>query len=226
MKAGSMGGMGGDMGDEDGFPGMGAGRSPFGSSRGSRYREPKRAATPDVQAVEKTLPISLEQMYTGVTKKLKVNRKVYDRSTGKRKNEENQLDVTIKPGLKAGSKIKYKGWGDQSAEGDVVQDLHFVIQEKPHPRFTREGDDLVTKVDLELKEALTGWQKTIETIDGRQIRVSAGTPTQPDQEIRYPEQGMPKSKKPGERGDLVVRVKVRFPTSLSQQQKQELAKIL
>jgi DnaJ homolog subfamily B member 4 len=77
-----------------------------------------------------------------------------------------------------------------------------------------------------LKEALTGWRKTIETIDGRQISVSGGVPTQPGAEIRYPDQGMPKSKKPGERGDLIVEVKVRFPTSLTSQQKQQLSQIL
>ena len=218
MKSSNMPGM---FEDDDGFPGMNGG----GRNRGARYREPRRAATPEVTAVEKNLPITLEQMYSGVTKKLRVSRKAFDPSTGKRKNEEKECSVTITPGMKAGSKFKFKGYGDMSEEGGH-QDLHFIIQEKPHARFTRLGDDLITTVQVDLKEALTGWQRTVETIDGRQIRVSAGTPTQPDHEIRYPEQGMPKPKKAGQRGDMVVKVKVKFPQSLSQQQKQELAKIL
>jgi DnaJ homolog subfamily B member 4 len=92
--------------------------------------------------------------------------------------------------------------------------------QKPHERFTRTGDDLVVNVELDLKEALTGWQRTVKTIDNRQINVTAGTPTQPGREIRYPELGMPKSKKPGERGDMVVKVNVKFPTSLTAQQKE------
>ena len=92
--------------------------------------------------------------------------------------------------------------------------------------FKREGDDLRAMVELDLKEALTGWKKTITTIDGKQVQVSGGGPTQPDHEIRYPELGMPKSKKLGERGDMIVQVKVKFPSSLTPQQKSQLKEIL
>jgi DnaJ homolog subfamily B member 4 len=77
-----------------------------------------------------------------------------------------------------------------------------------------------------LKEALTGWSKTVSTIDGKVINVFRGGPTQPGTEIRYPDQGMPKSKKPGERGDMIVEVKVKFPASLTPQQKSLLKDIL
>ena len=100
-----------------------------------------------------------------------------------------------------------------------------VIQ-KEHPFFRREGDNLRRIVEISLKEALIGWKQTVETIDGRQITVSGGGPTQPGQEIPYPELGMPKSKKPSERGDMIIEVKVKFPTFLTAQQKQQLAQIL
>ena len=48
-----------------------------------------------------------------------------------------------------------------------------------------------TTVEIDLKEALTGWSRIVKTIDDRQINVQAGTPTQPGYEIRYPELGMP-----------------------------------
>ena len=81
------------------------------------------------------------------------------------------------------------------------------------------------KVEIDLKETLTGWKRTITTIDGKQIQVSAGGPTQPSHEIRYPELGMPKSKKPGERGDMIVEVKVKFPATLTSAQKSQLKEI-
>jgi DnaJ family protein B protein 4 len=81
-------------------------------------------------------------------------------------------------------------------------------------------------VDLSLKEALTGWEKVVRTIDGKSIRVRKPGPTQPGFEERYPELGMVISKKPSERGDLVVRVNVKFPTSLTAQQKEILKDVL
>ena len=66
----------------------------------------------------------------------------------------------------------------------------------------------------------------MQTIDGKQVGVSSAGPTAPTWEERYPGLGMPKSKKPGERGDFVVGVKIRFPASLSADQKQKLREVL
>ena len=81
-------------------------------------------------------------------------------------------------------------------------------------------------MELELKEALTGWKRTIPTIDGKQIPVSGGGPTAPGFRETFPERGMPKSKKPSDRGDMIVEVKVKFPTSLTLAQKSQLKEIL
>jgi DnaJ family protein B protein 4 len=88
------------------------------------------------------------------------------------------------------------------------------------------GDDLVTPIELDLKEALTGWSRTVTTIEGKQLRVSGAGPTQPGYEERFPGLGMPKPKKPSERGDFIVQVKVKFPTSLTPYQKAKLKEIL
>lgn len=92
--------------------------------------------------------------------------------------------------------------------------------------FTREGDDIKHIIELDLKEALTGWRRTVQTIDGKQLSVGSGGPVGPTWTERYPNLGMPKSKKPGERGDFVVGVKIKFPTTLTTKQKEDLAKIL
>lgn len=92
--------------------------------------------------------------------------------------------------------------------------------------FRRDGDDLRHDVDIDLKEALTGWRRTISTIDGKQINVGSTGPTPPTWTDRFPNLGMPKSKKPNERGDLIVGVKIKFPTSLTQDQKNKLKEIL
>ncbi|EWZ48161.1 DnaJ like subfamily B member 4 [Fusarium oxysporum f. sp. radicis-lycopersici 26381] len=226
MRNGSAGGMHG--GDEDDIAGMFGGFGGAGPrSRSSRTRsgfEPRpREATPEVTTVERPLPLTLEELFNGVTKKMKIKRKTYD-ETGKRVQTDQILEVPIKPGLKKGSKIKFNGVGDQVEGGR--QDLHFIVEEKEHPLYKREDNDLVHVVTLDLKEALTGWRRTVTTIDGRQLNLEKGGPTQPNSEERYPGLGMPISKKPGQRGDFVIKYKINFPASLTADQKQKLREIL
>lgn len=104
--------------------------SPFGASAGGPGAEsmPRTARqhTPEVTTVERPLPLTLEELYNGVTKKMKIKRKTFD-ETGKRQTTDTVLEVPIKPGLKKGSKIKFKGVGDQEEGGH--QDLHFIVEE-------------------------------------------------------------------------------------------------
>jgi DnaJ homolog subfamily B member 4 len=237
-------GMGGAEGFEDLFGGgaRSGGRSRTARFGGGAEPAPKRATTPEVTTVVRPLPLTLEELYNGVHKKMKIKRKAFDEVTGKRTTQDKVLEMDIKPGLKKGSKIKFKGVGDQEEGGQ--QDLHFVVEEvsvfhpcysrvfanteqqKPHPLFTRDGDDIHMKVDLELKEALTGWKRTVTTIDGKQLNIERGGPTQPGSHDSYPDLGMPVSKKPGQRGNFIITYNVKFPTSLTPSQKQKLKEIL
>lgn len=79
-------------------------------------------------------------------------------------------------------------------------------------------------VSLELKEALTGWKRTVTTIDGKNLVIDKAGPTQPGSQDSYPELGMPK--KGGGRGNFIVRYSVKFPTTLSQEQRSKLKEIL
>jgi DnaJ family protein B protein 4 len=100
------------------------------------------------------------------------------------------------------------------------------LLQKNHPLFTRDGDDIVLKIDLNLKEALTGWKRTVTTIDGKQINIEKGGPTQPGSSDSYPSLGMPLSKKPDQRGNFIVIYNVKFPTTLTMDQKRRLKDIL
>jgi DnaJ family protein B protein 4 len=62
---------------------------------------------------------------------MKIKRKKFDQSTLKQTIEDRILEVPIKPGLKAGSKIKFKDVGDQVEGG--TQDLHFIVEEVSSP---------------------------------------------------------------------------------------------
>ncbi|CAK7563439.1 MAG: Molecular chaperone (DnaJ super) [Sporothrix epigloea] len=224
-----MGGMGGGMPRSSKSGGSSFGGSPFGGMPGGMsggddpFGRSVRQQTPEVSTVERPLPVSLEEMFNGTTKRMKIKRKMYDDS-GKRTTTDTVLEVPIKAGLKQGSKIRFKGVGDQEEGGQ--QDLVFIVEEKKHPLYTRDGDDVVATVELDLKEALTGWKRIVTTIDGKKINLEKSGPTQPGSCDSYPSLGMPISKQPGQRGKFVVKYNVKFPTTLTQDQKQKLREIL
>lgn len=134
----------GGAGEDDGFANlfgaaMGGGNRPRtrvrtgfgdipGAGAGGGGRAP-RQQTPEVTTVERPLPVTLEDMFKGTNKKMKIKCKLFD-SNGKRTTTEKVLEVPIKPGLKKGSKIRFKGVGDQEEGGQ--QDLCFVIEEVSH----------------------------------------------------------------------------------------------
>lgn len=225
MKGGGAG-----MGDDDDIFSQftGGGRSSRGSRKdsyaGNSMR--RRDRSPEVTTVERPLPVTLEELYKGTHKKMKIKRKTFDPRTQRRNVEDKILEMDIKPGYKAGTKMKFKGVGDQEEGG--TQDLHFIITEKEHPLFKRQDDNLIAVIELDLKEALTGWQRTISTIDGKQVPVRGGGPTPPGYRETFPHLGMPKGKgkNKDERGDMIVEVKVKFPASLTLAQKSHLKEIL
>ena len=128
-----QGGMGGGDGFDDIFSQMPRSSPSGGRSRAARFSggaEPasrQRAPTPEVTTVERPLALTLEELFKGTHKKMKIKRKAFDEVTGKRTTQDKVLEMDIKPGLKKGSKIKFKGVGDQEEGGQ--QDLHFVVEE-------------------------------------------------------------------------------------------------
>lgn len=131
---GGMGGMGGMGMDEDLLSmlndGMGGGRGgrSFRGGRGPSGfgQQSHRAPTPEPTVVEKELPLTLEEIFRGTSKKVTTKSKAFD-SSGRRTVQDVTLEANIKAGLRTGSKIKYKGVGDQEEGGR--QDVHLIVAE-------------------------------------------------------------------------------------------------
>ncbi|KAL4066932.1 hypothetical protein V8B97DRAFT_346704 [Scleroderma yunnanense] len=230
---GSMGGMGGmggmrSMFDEDND--MGGGASFFTSMPGGMPHRPSHRATStpaSQQPSEITRPfkVSLEELYNGATKHLKVGRKLLDGTT-----EDKVLEIYVVPGWKSGTKVRFPRAGNEQFDGEG-QDLVFVVEEKPHPVFTRDGDDLRCTLKIPLVEALTAdhIKRTVEQLDGRKLQVTASHGIlKPGTETRVPNEGMPIRKQGSTRrkGDLIVRWDVVFPDRLTSAQKEGIRKIL
>ncbi len=81
---------------------------------------------------------------------------------------ESLIEVHIDKGMHDGQKITFSGQGDQEP-GMPAGDIIIVLDEQPHPIFTRKGHNLVVTLKLELVEALCGCSKVVEMLDGRQL---------------------------------------------------------
>eukprot|EP00736_Rhodelphis_marinus_P011329 Rmarinus@m.23984 len=140
--------------------------------------------------------------------------------------ERKVLDVYIEPGMKDGAHVRLEGEGDESPDvqaGDVV----IIIDQKEHDVFKRRGNDLLVEKTITLQEALCGFTMHLKTLDGRKISVSTppGECVQPDEFRIVPNEGMPMNGKRDLRGKLIVYLKIKFPSTLSDEERQTVLKL-
>ncbi|XVF02050.1 hypothetical protein REPUB_Repub04eG0142900 [Reevesia pubescens] len=191
-----------------------------GSGGGSMYQGASRKAPP----IENRLPCSLEELYKGTTKKMKISREIVDMS-GKTMQVEEILTVNVKPGWKKGTKITFSEKGNEQPNV-IPADVVFIIDEKPHIMFTREGNDLIVTQKISLAEALTGYTVHLTTLDGRNLTIPINNVIHPNYEEVVPREGMPIQKDPTKRGSLRIKFNIKFPTRLSTEQKSGIKKLL
>ena len=196
---------------------MGARSSGFGGSK--RPRAPQQDPP-----IEYPLCVRLEELLYGCTKKMKISRQVLN-SDGTTTPQSKIVTIDVKRGWKAGTKITFAREGDQ-AIGRTPADVVFVLQEKPHPKFSREGNDLQHTADISLRDALCGELMEVPTIEGGSVHLPLTEVVNPQTVKRIPGHGMPLSKHPDCRGDLVVKFNIKFPLQLTPQCKTELSKLL
>ena len=212
---GSMGGMGGGDEDDDGEGGGGGGLPFGGRARNHRSGAPRKAA-----AIRHRLTLTLEELYAGCKKKMKITRNRLDGS-GQPQPTPKVVEIAVRPGWKAGTKVTFEREGDERA-GEIAADIVFEIAEARHPRFTRKGDDLHYRRTVTLTEALCGVRVRVLALDDATVEVDCSEGgIYPGMQRVVKGKGMPISKKEGSYGDLVVEFDVAFPRSrLTEQQKQ------
>ncbi|KAK4271620.1 hypothetical protein QN277_020287 [Acacia crassicarpa] len=217
---GGMGVGGGMRGGSRSFGGM------FGDDIFSSFGEgrPMSQGPRKAPPIENTLPCSLEELYKGTTRKMKISRELVDAS-GKTLPVDEILTIEIKPGWKKGTKITFPEKGNEQPNV-IPADLIFVIDEKPHSVFTRDGNDLVVTQKISLAEALTGYTVHLTTLDGRTLNIPINNVIHPTYEEVVPKEGMPIPKEPSRRGNLRIKFNIKFPTRLTSEQKAGIKKLL
>lgn len=143
------------------------------------------------------------------------------------RREREEMSVTVRAGMSHGQKIVLRGAADQDPHleaGDIV----FYIDQIPHPVFRRRGNDLFVKKEVSLLESLTGASVTLDHLNGEKVRLvtQEGDLLAPGAVRCVDRLGMPLYNQPGAFGKLYVRFQVKFPTVLSQQQRDVLRSVL
>jgi len=131
------------------------------------------------------------------------------------------LTIKIPPGVQTGTTLRIPEEGEPGLFGGGPGDLYVVLRVKEHPQFHRDGDDLVYEKTLSFAQACLGTLLEIPTPDHQKARLKVNPGTQHGTTFRIKGQGMPHLNWKG-RGDLLVKVRVEVPRSLTPKQRELL----
>lgn len=130
-----------------------------------------------------------------------------------------KIRITIPAGVYDGLQIRLKGKGNPGHNGGPDGDLYITFNIAADPQFERVGDDLKTKIDIDLYTAVLGGEVTVHTLDST-IKLKVKPGSQNGTTVRLKGKGFPVYKKDGQYGDLFVTYNVKLPTSLTDKQKE------
>ena len=139
------------------------------------------------------------------------------RGTGKVKKSK-KFEVNIPKGIDHGQTIRLAGKGEAGTNGGPYGDLMVTVYVKPDSYFVRKGMDIYCDVPITFVQAALGDEITIRTIDGEQkLTIKPGT--QPETVMTLKGVGVPNLRNPNQRGNQIMKIKVKIPTDLSSRQK-------
>jgi len=140
-----------------------------------------------------------------------------------RKVTQRTVSVDIPAGIADGQRIRVSGSGHAGEAGAAAGDLYVLVGVREDERFVRDGNDLLTVLDVAAPLAALGTRLEVSTLDGPEdVEVPAGT--QPGEVLLVRGQGMPDLRR-GRRGDLRVVINVVIPRRLHREQRELLERL-
>ena len=127
-----------------------------------------------------------------------------------------EVNVRIPAGVDNGQRIRLKGRGTPGRNGGPAGDLFVECNVAPHPLFSREGLNLLTRVPVSFTEAVLGATIAVPTLDGSEVTLRLKAGTQSGSRHRVKGKGI---ELPKQTGDLIVTVDVNVPTKLSDEER-------
>ena len=169
-------------------------------------RAPRRPARG--QNLESAIDLTLEEAFTGTSRKVKLSGEGRDRT----------IEVRIPAGVHEGARVRAAGEGGQ-ADGGPAGDLFLVVRVLPHPRFERRGQDLHVRIPVPVTTAVLGGEASVPTLSGSTLRLKVPELTSGGRVFRLRGHGMPAVGKPDERGDLYATVDLQIPSQITAEER-------
>ncbi|MBX4188493.1 molecular chaperone DnaJ [Candidatus Saccharibacteria bacterium] len=149
--------------------------------------------------------------------------KVCTACKGKGTQKRNQVvRLKVPAGVDDGATIRLREHGEAIAHGPKG-DLYVNIRVKPHKKFTREGDLILSTEHLSMVDAALGTEIEVDTVDGP-VRMKVPAGTQSGADFKLSGHGVPHVNK-NSRGAHIVTVAVDTPTKLNREQRELLEQL-
>jgi len=163
------------------------------------------------------VPVTLEELLTGVTKRHTMKRRTYDPIKDIASTELKNFDVVIPPGCSNLSTVTYpkESHRDKSTATEIRTpgDVVFTIKEDPHSIYKRNGANLECRKSITIVQSLNGVTIDVPALDGRTLYLRLEPVIKPGTVQRIQGEGLPYEKQSKKRGDIVVTID--FPEQLS-----------
>jgi curved DNA-binding protein len=161
------------------------------------------------------LPLTLREVATGTSKVI----------TFQHQGRSENLTVKIPKGMIAGKKLRLAGKGNPSPYGGPAGNLYIKSKVLDDQVFSSEKYDLYINRELKLTEALLGTTVSVPTIDDKQLSLKIPPGTKPGTKMRLSGHGLP-DMKDNKKGDLYVRLQLKIPQNLNEEQKKIVDKLV
>ena len=155
------------------------------------------------------MTVTLEEVLHGAEKAISL------RQNGQTEN----VSVRIPKGIEDGKRLRLSGKGAPSSSGGPPGDLYLKVHVAEHPLFQRVEDDLVTEHRIPFSDACLGVTIEVTTLDDKKFNVKVPPGVQQEAKLRIKGHGLPAGPM-GQRGDLLVKIAVRIPKTLTPEQEE------
>lgn len=134
-----------------------------------------------------------------------------------------EIKVKVPAGVAEGNYMTLNRQGNKGPKGNNPGDLIVFFEEKDHPVFTRNGEDVITEAQIQFHEAALGVNLEVPTLDGKaKLKIPAGI--QSGQILRMRGKGFPRVRG-SSRGNQLVKIQIKTPKSLTSKQKKLLEEL-
>lgn len=153
--------------------------------------------------IEYTLRLSIKQIFNGISKRVKIKRKIFD-DEGEQLTFDNILIIDVQPGTEMGAKFIFPRQGDSYLDS-IEADIIFIVAEKAHDQFRRIGADIEYIARISQSLFALGQPIPVPTLGKQVLNVHLDDIFKPSTAVRrFIGQGLPKLNDANSRGDLII----------------------